>query len=338
MATHKAPTAVSLAPTSEKSGLALFVDRYWKLGAVVSVVAAAVILWMAWRGTHEKSAKLKGWEELLAVATPDPRLGLAGVPADVKTVADRLQTVDAAAWGLYIAANSALAKQDFDLAKQLVQEIRAKFPNHPLAVQKLELAAEGAAGSVLDALEARIDSQRAWIAAHPTLFSNPPPPADAPRVRLTTDKGTIVVQLHPDAAPKHVENFLKLVREGYYSGTKFHLVRRGAYIVGGDPNTKDADTTKWGLGGPDHQVEHEQSPLAHFAGTLSMWKKPGESESSGSQFLITTADDHTLDSTYVPFGTVVEGMETVRALESGSLVPGTERPEDPATIQTAEAL
>lgn len=338
MATHKAPTAVSLAPTSDKSGLALLVDRYWKLGALLSVVVAALILWTTWRSSQEKTSKLKGWEELLAVATPDPKTGLSGVPGDVKTVADRLGTADAAAWGLYVAANSAVAKRDFDLAKSLVQEIRSKFPSHPLVVGKLDVGGTGSSGSVLDTLDARIDGQRAWISAHPTLFSNPPPPTDAPKVRLTTDKGAIVVQLYPTAAPKHVENFLKLVREGFYSGTKVHSVRKGSFIVAGDPNSKDADTTKWGLGGPDYQLDREESPLSHFSGTLSMWKKPGEAQSSGSQFMITTGDDHSLDATYVPFGTVVEGMDIVMKLDAAPVVTGTERPEDPATIQSAEVL
>jgi cyclophilin family peptidyl-prolyl cis-trans isomerase len=338
MATHKAPTAVSLAPTSEKSGLALFVDRYWKLAALIAVVAAGTILWIESRKLSRRSAQSKGWEELLAVASPDPMGGLTGVPSDVKTVAERIKDTDAGAWGLYIAANSALDKREFEVAKQAVQQIRADFPEHALVRNKVAVDPKGATSSVLDALDARIDAQRAWMQSHATLYSNPPPPADAPRVRLTTDRGAIVVQLYPDAAPKHVENFLKLVREGYYNGTKFHAVRRGSYIAGGDPNSKEADTSKWGLGGPEQQIDREESPLAHFAGTLSMWKSPGSGPSNGSQFLITTADDHSLDSTYVPFGKVVEGMDVVLKLDAATTAAGTERPEDPATIQSAEVL
>ncbi len=338
MATHKAPTAVSLAPTSEKSGLALLVDRYWKFAALVAVAITAVILWTESRRVSHQKAQSKGWEELLAVASPNATAGLTGIPADVKTVAERIKDTDAAAWGLYIAATSAAEKRDFDVAKQLVQQIRSQFPNHALTVDKIEMSAKGAAVTVLDALDARIDSQKAWMDAHAGLFANPAPPADAPKVKLTTDKGVIVVQLYPEAAPKHVENFLKLSREGFYNGTKFHAVRRGSYIVAGDPNSKEADTTKWGLGGPDYQIEREESPLSHFAGTLSMWKKAGDGPSSGSQFMINSADDHSLDSIYVPFGKVVEGMDTVQKLDSATVVTGTERPEDPATIQSVEVL
>lgn len=338
MATHKAPTAVSLAPTSEKSGLALLVDRYWKLAALAAVVLTAIILWTESRRVSHQKAQSKGWEELLAVASPNASAGLTGVPSDVKTVAERIKDTDAAAWGLYIAATSAVEKHEFDVANQLLQQIRSQFPTHALAVDKVEISAKGGAITVLDALAARIEAQKAWRQAHPGLFANPSPPADAPRVKLTTDKGVIVVQLYPDAAPKHVENFLKLCREGFYNGTKFHAVRRGSYISGGDPNSKDADTTKWGLGGPDYQLDREESPLSHFAGTLSMWKKAGAGPSSGSQFLITSADDHSLDSVYVPFGQVVEGMDTVQKLDSASVVAGTERPEDPATIQSVEVL
>jgi cyclophilin family peptidyl-prolyl cis-trans isomerase len=94
----------------------------------------------------------------------------------------------------------------------------------------------------------------------------------------------------------------------------------------------------WGRGDPGYNVEAEPSDLLHFAGYLSAAKKPGESASSGSQFFITTADRHDLDGNYVVYGKVLEGMETVEAIEAGAPVEGTGRPINPVRIQSTEVL
>jgi cyclophilin family peptidyl-prolyl cis-trans isomerase len=144
--------------------------------------------------------------------------------------------------------------------------------------------------------------------------------------------------LYAELAPKHVENFVKLCREGFYNGTKFHRVMRGFMIQGGDPNSREGAPETWGAGGPDYKVAHEESGLAHFAGYLSAAKKTGEKESSGSQFFITTGDAHHLDGQHVVFGKVLDGLDVVGTIESSAVVEGTDRPVNPVSIQTVEIL
>lgn len=338
MAQHKAPTAITIAPTSEKSGFALFVDRYWKLGAAVAVAFTAVVLWNASREEKAREHQISGWSELLAVAKPDGGSGQPGSPADIRAVAERVKTTDAAAWGLFMAAKGAMEKRDYDLALSSLDALKAGYPDHALLKDQLPLGKDGALTTSFALLEQRIRAQKEWAAAHPGLFTNPEPPADAPRVRINTDKGALTILLYPNLAPKHVENFLKLCREGYYTGTKFHSVRRGSWIRGGDPSTREADTAKWGEGGPGYGIDAEPNDLRHFSGYLSMWKKPGETQSSGSQFTLTTGDAHALDGQQVVFGKVVDGMDTATKIEASPLTPSTDRPQDPTTIQSVEVL
>src|SRR5690348_8388288 len=84
-------------------------------------------------------------------------------------------------------------------------------------------------------------------------------------VVLQTVVGDIVIKLRPDAAPKTVANFRKLVMEKYYDGTAFHRVIQGFMIQGGDPNSKDSDPTNDGLGGPSYTVPAEIK-LPHLRG------------------------------------------------------------------------
>ncbi|MBK7642652.1 MAG: peptidylprolyl isomerase [Planctomycetes bacterium] len=169
------------------------------------------------------------------------------------------------------------------------------------------------------------------------MFANPEPPADSPKVRIKTDKGDIVVALYAKEAPKHVENFLKLCREGFYNGIKFHRVMKGFMIQSGDPNSKTEDRATWGQGGPGYKVDREENKLHHFAGYLAAAKQGGDAQSSGSQFYITTADRLNLDGNYVVFGKVLEGMDVAHSIEDSEIDPATaDRPLHPAAIVSTE--
>jgi len=338
MAQHKAPTAVTIAPVSEKSGLALFVERYWKLGALLALVATAGILWMQYQKVSVQQTHARGWESLLAVAPPDQMGGLTGPPASILEVADRVKDTSAGPWSLFVAARASLDKREFDVAISALDRLRTNYPQHALVTEPLPVGKEGTSASAVDLLRERIKLQRGWETSRPALFKNPEPPADAPRVRLNTDKGAIVVQLYPDQAPKHVENFVKLAREGYFVGHRFHSVRQGSWVRSGDPLSKEADVAKWGTGGPGYGVDAETNDLRHFAGYLSMFKQPGEAQSSGSQFTLTTGATHSLDGQETVFGKVVEGLDVLTAIESARLVEGTDRPEENTTIQAVEVL
>jgi peptidyl-prolyl cis-trans isomerase B (cyclophilin B) len=102
----------------------------------------------------------------------------------------------------------------------------------------------------------------------------------------------------------------KLAKEKFYDGTTFHRVIPGFMIQGGDPNSKDPDRSRHGMGGPGHRVNAEFSQQAHKRGTLSMARSQ-DPNSAGSQFFICVADSKFLDGQYTVFGEVISGMETV---------------------------
>jgi peptidyl-prolyl cis-trans isomerase B (cyclophilin B) len=129
-----------------------------------------------------------------------------------------------------------------------------------------------------------------------------------PKVIIKTKLGEIEIKLLPDKAPKHVENFLKLAKSGFYNGTIFHRVIPGFMIQGGDPNTKDLNKKEWyGMGGPGHSVKAEFNDMPHKRGIVSM-ARSNDPDSAGSQFFIVVEDSPFLDGKYTAFGQVVKGL------------------------------
>lgn len=128
------------------------------------------------------------------------------------------------------------------------------------------------------------------------------------RAVIKTRFGDMEIKFLPDAAPKHVENFIKLARSGFYNGTIFHRVIPGFMIQGGDPNTKDSlKKESYGQGGPGHNVKAEFSELPHKRGAVSM-ARAQDPDSAGSQFFIVVEDSRFLDRKYTIFGEVVKGI------------------------------
>jgi peptidyl-prolyl cis-trans isomerase B (cyclophilin B) len=137
-------------------------------------------------------------------------------------------------------------------------------------------------------------------------------PADAAepdtKALIETKFGTMEVTFYPDKAPKHVENFIKLAKAGFYNGTIFHRVIPGFVIQGGDPNTKGQDTSTYGMGGPGYTVKAEFNDRQHVRGVLSMARSQ-HPDSAGSQFFIVVGTVPHLDGKYTVFGQVVKGMD-----------------------------
>lgn len=125
---------------------------------------------------------------------------------------------------------------------------------------------------------------------------------------IETNFGNIVIQLYPDVAPGHVENFVKLAQDGFYDGSTFHRVIPGFMIQGGDPNSKDEDRSNDGQGGPGFTINAEFSDVPHKRGILSM-ARAQDPNSAGSQFFIVVKDSNFLDGQYTVFGEVIEGMD-----------------------------
>lgn len=134
-------------------------------------------------------------------------------------------------------------------------------------------------------------------------------------ILITMENGDeIKAELYPEAAPKTVENFLKLVDEKFYDGLIFHRVIKGFMIQGGDP-------TGTGMGGSKDTIVGEfrangfQNDLAHTRGVLSM-ARTNMPNSASSQFFIMHQDAPHLDGQYAAFGKVIEGIEAVDKIAS----------------------
>jgi peptidyl-prolyl cis-trans isomerase B (cyclophilin B) len=132
---------------------------------------------------------------------------------------------------------------------------------------------------------------------------------------IHTKLGDITLKFFPDVAPNHVNNFIELAKKGFYNGTIFHRVVPKFVIQGGDPNSKNPDRSKHGMGGPGYSVKAEFSNKPHKRGTLSM-ARSAHPDSAGSQFFICVADAPFLDGKYTVFGEVVKGMEVADKIVS----------------------
>ncbi len=161
------------------------------------------------------------------------------------------------------------------------------------------------------------------------------PPAAAKEVAVVkTSEGEMVLEFYPEVAPKHVENFKKLAKQGFYDGQCFHRVIRGFMIQGGDPNTKDeSNKGSWGMGGPGHTVNAEFNDKPHVRGTLSM-ARTSDPNSAGSQFFICHGSPRQLDHQYTVFGKLIKGDDV---LEKIATTP-TEGPDRPVKRMTIESI
>lgn len=139
--------------------------------------------------------------------------------------------------------------------------------------------------------------------------------AQNPIVTIEMEQGGIMkAELYPEVAPNTVNNFISLIRKGFYNGTIFHRVIPGFMIQGGDP-----DGT--GTGGPAYAIKGEftqngfRNDLLHDRGVLSM-ARTAAPNSAGSQFFVMVEKAPHLDGAYAGFGKVIEGMEVADAIVS----------------------
>jgi len=150
---------------------------------------------------------------------------------------------------------------------------------------------------------------------------------------IETNHGKIVLNLLPDNAPETVRSFIKLAESKFYDGTLFHRVIPGFMIQGGDPNSKQPDKSKWGIGGPGFNLKAEFNSRSHLRGIVSMARST-DPDSAGSQFFIVTSDDNTtaLDRKYTVFAEVIEGMEVA------DTIVNLERDQNDCPLQEAKMI
>lgn len=130
---------------------------------------------------------------------------------------------------------------------------------------------------------------------------------------ISTTYGDMTLAFWPDVAPKTVENFKKLAREGFYDGTAFHRIIKGFMIQGGCPNTKAGGRGMPGTGDPGYKLKAEFNSRSHVRGVISM-ARASDPNSAGSQFFICHGDAKFLDRQYTAFGEVVKGDDVLERI------------------------
>ena len=162
---------------------------------------------------------------------------------------------------------------------------------------------------------------------------------------IETDKGNIELELNKKAAPKTVENFIKLANDGFYNGTKFHRAIENFVVQGGDPLSKDDDPNNDGTGGPGYSFEDEINPrslgvseetikqleaagytfdyglesVPNKVGAISM-ANSGPNTNGSQFFIITTEDQPHLNGMHTVFGEVITGMDVVQQIKQGDTI------------------
>ena len=150
----------------------------------------------------------------------------------------------------------------------------------------------------------------------------PPPRAKAPSAVVTlAGGGSVVLELWPGDAPRHVENFVALARKGFYDGQRFHRVEPGFVVQLGDPQSKTLpmDHPAMGTGGPGYTLRAEFNARPFDRGVLGM-ARGDDPDSAGSQFYIMLGPAHFLNGQYTAFGRVTSGMEAVDRIRVGERV------------------
>lgn len=158
-----------------------------------------------------------------------------------------------------------------------------------------------------------------------------------PIIKIEMENGKIIrLELYPDKAPITVDNFVKLVKKGFYDGLTFHRVISGFMIQGGDPKGN-------GTGGPGYEIKGEfasngwkTNDIKHKRGVISMARAMNP-DSAGSQFFIMHADAPHLDGQYAAFGKVIEGIETVDEIAAVRVERYNDKPTVPQKMKKVTA-
>ncbi|MBQ1917353.1 MAG: peptidylprolyl isomerase [Lachnospiraceae bacterium] len=156
--------------------------------------------------------------------------------------------------------------------------------------------------------------------------------AQNPVVTIKMQDGSVMkAELYPEIAPNTVNNFISLIKKGFYDGLGFHRVINGFMLQGGDPDGN-------GTGGPGYSIKGEfsangfENDLKHTAGVLSMARTMAP-DSAGSQFFIMHKDAPHLDGQYAAFGKITEGMDVVNRIAEVE-TDWSDRPVEPQVMET----
>ncbi len=243
--------------------------------------------------------------------------GLPSEPSDYDAASSRLAAELRAAQGPYAREGLSLARGlllykrgDFQEAVAHLEPLARRYPHDAEATFNLERARRAPVDWAQEQLLRKGEDAR----------------GDQPRVRLTTTRGDVVLELFEDDAPNTVRNFVWLCEHGFYDGTAFHRNVPFFGLQGGDPFTKEGADPRWaGVGGPGYALATEPGTKERrrgaWRGTVLMASHDRDGE--GSQFFLVTGTARHLDGQVSVFGRIVEGQGVVDALVEGDRLVST---------------
>jgi cyclophilin family peptidyl-prolyl cis-trans isomerase len=208
-------------------------------------------------------------------------------------------------WGFL----SAFATNDFELAERYYQEAQQAS-----TTEEQQLPADAAKTNTLtliSKLAPLLPRYRQLWAKELEIRNAEAKADDLPRVKLTTTKGEVTLELFENEAPQSVANFLTLVKQGHYNGSPFHRVIAKFMAQGGSKN----DDGSGNLGYVIRDESTRPDRRTHFRGSLSMARLPGIRDSGGSQFFLTFVPTPHLDGEHTVFGRVIDGIEVLADLQ-----------------------
>ncbi len=296
--------------TPSQDPVLAFIGRNRAFGAAFLVVVMGTLAWRPLTQRSQEASYETAWESYRAAVPTFRYQGRSVRMARYEDLAEArpdMKDTPAEPWFLLELAGLARRNERSDAALEVIGDLEARYSGHPVVTSGAVAGLR--AGMAVDA---------AWADAHPQLFLHPQPPADAVRLTLETDLGTVVLALRADQAPAHVEALVAAVRDGQLDGTRLAKTQPGA-VHGGDLRTRNEDRSTWSADSdPVEGIAWEPSSLSHFAGAVSMAPLEGsEPLSHPTRFSLVLEDQPWLDRSQVVVGTITEGLRVLEALADG---------------------
>ncbi|HJL19918.1 MAG TPA: peptidylprolyl isomerase [Sandaracinaceae bacterium LLY-WYZ-13_1] len=257
--------------------------------------------------TDDPGVRAAGLDALATIARRAPAPGVVPPPLPVDRVIRVLEAVrDATPDAELETLVTWIDALDATDARRLAEPLEALtlHPNH---------AVRTAARALAQRWQLEVPEGEVPEPSNPIDRDRIPDPDTRPRVRLETDRGDLVLELRPDAAPTTVARFLGLVRSRFYEDLPFHRVVPAFVVQGGDPRGD-------GYGGPGWSQRCEDNRLPYRRGTVGM--ALAGRDTGGSQFFVTHSAQPHLEGRYTAFGQVVEGLDVLDALQAGDTLRG----------------
>jgi cyclophilin family peptidyl-prolyl cis-trans isomerase len=203
---------------------------------------------------------------------------------------------------------SAFVTNDYDLAEKYLKRAQEMPPTE--SEDARSDAAKEATMQLVAKFAPMLEQYRQWWAAEAKLRAAEAQADDLPRVKLTTTKGEITLELFENEAPQTVANIITLVKQRHYDGSPFHRVIAKFMAQGGAKNDDGSGRLGYTIRGEAGRPDFRR----HFRGSLSMGLLPGRPDSGGAQFFLTTVPTPHLDGEHTVFGRVIEGIEVLADL------------------------